>query len=138
MTRSNTVPILCQQREANLETPDELFGDYFELLRQFTQIVVFATAFPLGALLAALNNVLEVYSDTYKYLNNQKRVMPTRATRIGSWIFGFEILSILGIICNLGILVVERSGAQTPLASPDTTGELLFVFIAEHFLLGKQ
>ena len=49
---------------------DGTFGDYLEMFVQFGQVTIFATVFPLGALLALINNVVEQRGDFFKICTN--------------------------------------------------------------------
>lgn len=113
-----------------------VFGDYFELVRQFSQISLFAAAFPLGALLAALNNFIEIYTDSYKLINMTRRSSPRRALNIGAWIRAFEFLSIMSIMTNLGIITVTAKYADAVVGKGITqTEEYFWMIVIEHLLL---
>jgi hypothetical protein len=45
---------------------DGTFGDYLEMFVQFGQVTIFAAVFPLGSLLALVNNVVEQRGDFFK------------------------------------------------------------------------
>ena len=53
------------------------------LVVQFGFITMFACAFPIGPLLALLNNILEIRSDAWKFTALLRRPVAERAKNIG-------------------------------------------------------
>lgn len=122
--------------QLDMEPYEGVFGDYFELVRQFSQISLFAAAFPLGALLATANNFIEVYTDTYKLVHMTRRSSPRRALNIGAWIRAFEFLSIVSIMTNLGIITVTAKYADAVVGKGiSKTEEYFWMIVIEHLLL---
>lgn len=122
--------------QLDMEQYDGVFDDYFELVRQFSQISLFAAAFPLGALVAALNNFIEVYADTYKLVHRSRRASPQRALNIGAWIRAFEFLGIVSIITNLGIMTVTANIADKVVGSQSSkTDEYFWMVVVEHVMV---
>jgi anoctamin-10 len=122
--------------QLELEKYDGVFADYFELVRQFSQITLFAAAFPLGALLALLNNFTEIYSDMYKLVHVTRRASPRRAIDIGAWIRAFEFISIMSILTNLGIITVTAGYAHAVVGKGITRiEEYGWMVVIEHGLL---
>jgi anoctamin-10 len=122
--------------QLEMEEDDGVFGDYFELVRQFSQISLFAAAFPLGALLALLNNLMEVYSDMYKMVNMTRRTSPKRALNIGAWLHAFEFISIMSVMTNLGIITVTAGYADVVVGKGiSKTQEYFWMIVIEHLLL---
>lgn len=121
--------------QLEMEPYEGVFEDYFELVRQFSQITLFAAAFPLGAALAALNNCMEIKADTYKLVHMTRRATPRRALNIGAWIRAFEFLSITSIMTNLGIITVTASYARAVVGSVSADEELFWILVIEHILL---
>jgi Calcium-activated chloride channel len=125
--------------QLELEPYDDVFSDYFELVRQFSQITLFAAAFPLGALLALLNNFVEIYSDLYKLVNTRRRASPRRALNIGGWIRAFECISVISIITNLGIITVTANFADSVIGRGSSkTEEYFWMVVIEHALLASR
>lgn len=52
---------------------------------QFGYVVLFSSAFPLAALCALLNNVIEIRSDAFKLCTNLRRPFGERVENIGTW-----------------------------------------------------
>lgn len=122
--------------QLEMEESEGVFGDYLELVRQFSQVSLFACAFPLGALLAFLNNLAEVYADTYKMVHMTRRPTPRRAVNIGAWIQAFEFISIMSILTNLGIITVTAGYADVVVGKGmPKQQEYLWMVAIEHLLL---
>ncbi|OSX68804.1 hypothetical protein BU14_2223s0001, partial [Porphyra umbilicalis] len=118
-------------------SPDEgVFGDYFELVRQFSYISLFASAFPVGATVAALNNLGELYADTFKLCRLTRRPSPARALTIGAWMRAFEFISVASIATNLAIIAVTRDAASSVVGGGRSKTEEYFAMVlVEHLLL---
>lgn len=121
--------------QLEMEAYDGVFDDYFELVRQFSQITLFAAAFPLGSMLAVLNNCIEVKADTYKLVHMTRRAVPRRALNIGAWIRAFEFISMSSIMTNLGIITVTASYAKSVVGAVAQEEELFWMLVIEHILL---
>ena len=52
---------------------------------QFGYVVLFSSAFPLAALCALLNNIIEIRSDAFKLCTNLRRPFGERVENIGTW-----------------------------------------------------
>ena len=63
----------------------DTFEDYLEMFIQFGYVVLFSSAFPLAALCALLNNVIEIRSDAFKLCTNLRRPFGERVENIGTW-----------------------------------------------------
>lgn len=122
--------------QLEMEPYDGVFDDYFELVRQFSQISLFAAAFPFGALLATLNNFIEIFSDSYKLVNMTRRASPTRALDIGAWAKAFDFISVMSVLTNLGIMTVTARHAKHVVGQGlSQTEEYFWMVVIEHLLL---
>ena len=63
----------------------DTFDDYLEMVMQYGLTVFFAPAFPLAALFALINNMVEIRSDAFKMCYLYQRPFGQRASTIGSW-----------------------------------------------------
>ena len=63
----------------------DTFGDYQEMLVQFGYVVLFSSAFPLAALCALINNIMEIRSDAFKLCSGLQRPFGQRVESIGQW-----------------------------------------------------
>ena len=61
------------------------FEDYLEMFIQFGYVTLFSSAYPLAALCALLNNVMEVRGDAFKLCFVHQRPFVQRAAGIGTW-----------------------------------------------------
>ena len=61
----------------------------------------FSSAFPLAALFAFLNNLIEIRRDAQKYTKYHKRPVPRRVKSIGIWQPIFTFMAILSILTNV-------------------------------------
>lgn len=83
---------------------ENVFQDYNELSTQFGFLSLFSAAFPVAPVLALLNNYVEVRSDGFKLLLSFRRPWPVGAEDIGSWYTIFDIIGVLSIFSNAGII----------------------------------
>ncbi|CAJ0960317.1 unnamed protein product, partial [Mesorhabditis belari] len=65
--------------------PHFLCYEYAELVMQFSVLVLFAPAFPLAALFALMNNLIEIRADAFKFLRLKQRPVPDEVDSIGIW-----------------------------------------------------
>ena len=91
---------------------------------------LFAAAFPLCALLALANNLLEVRVDAIKLCLFLRRPEATQAADIGSW------ETIMSYMCNVAVLTNAALVffTSTSFSEFDMTQKLLFFFAAQHVL----
>ena len=91
---------------------------------------LFAAAFPLCALLALANNLLEVRVDAIKLCLFLRRPEATQAADMGSW------EKIMGYMCNVAVLTNAALVFFTSTSFSDfnMTEKLLFFFAAQHVL----
>ncbi|XP_075239667.1 anoctamin-7-like isoform X2 [Convolutriloba macropyga] len=92
------------ERDYLLAPNTGLSGEYLEMMVQFGFITMFACAFPIGAILALANNVLEIRSDAWKFTALLRRPVPKRANDIGIWFEMLFVLSRLAVISNAYVI----------------------------------
>lgn len=63
----------------------DTFQDYQEMFIQFGYVVLFSSAFPLAALCALINNIIEIRSDAFKLCTGLQRPFGQRVESIGEW-----------------------------------------------------
>lgn len=63
----------------------DTFQDYQEMFVQFGYVVLFSSAFPLAAMCALLNNIIEIRSDAFKLCTGLQRPFGIRVESIGQW-----------------------------------------------------
>lgn len=59
--------------------------DYQEMFIQFGYVVLFSSAFPLAAMCALVNNIIEIRSDALKLCTGLQRPFGQRVENIGQW-----------------------------------------------------
>ena len=64
---------------------EDTFEDYLEMFIQFGYVTLFSSAFPLAALCAILNNIIEIRSDAFKLCMTFQRPFGQRVNSIGTW-----------------------------------------------------
>ncbi|KAL3281714.1 hypothetical protein HHI36_004918 [Cryptolaemus montrouzieri] len=123
--------------EANMDVYEETFDDYLELFVQFGYVFLFSSVYPMAAVWALINNVIEIRADAFKLCQICQRPMSRRVKDIGAWQRAFEILGALSIVTNCGILYLTPSIRQGGSHLSQTEWLLLFVLL-EHVLLGVR
>ena len=61
------------------------FDDYLELLLQFGYVFLFSAVYPLAAVWALFNNIIEIRSDAFKISRVCQRPFGQAAEDIGTW-----------------------------------------------------
>lgn len=74
---------------------DGTFSEHLEVFIQFGYVVMFSSAFPLAALCALLNNLIEIRSDAFKLCYVFQRPFGQRIKDIGMWQVSIQILAII-------------------------------------------
>lgn len=124
--------------EETMQTYDSTYDDMLEMTMQFGYVAMFSSAFPLAALCAILNNIVEIRSDAFKISNTCQRPRSYRAAGIGIWYWILEGLSIIAVITNCAIIgyTSEVFNDPTRPSTDDGDAQLLFVFVLlEHAIL---
>jgi len=124
--------------EDTMQVYESTYDDMLEMAMQFGYVAMFSSAFPLAALCAFLNNVVEIRSDAFKISNTCQRPRAYRAAGIGIWYWILESLSIIAVITNCAIIGYTSEVFNGPSRHADDDGDaqLLFVFVLlEHGIL---
>jgi len=118
-------------------------SDYNELMLQYGFVVLFAPAFPLGAMMAWCNNLLRVRMDGYKICTLHRRPLYSCAEDIGSWMQVLQALSAMAILSNSVIIAyscpslsdhkVFRIFGETH--DEKLLARLVICLVCEHFML---
>eukprot|EP00741_Cyanophora_paradoxa_P025082 tig00000342_g24210.t1 len=93
------------ESERYLEPFGGVLDDFNEIMIQFGQVTLFASAFPLAALLALLNNLVEIRSDAYKLIHGSQRPTPGTAKDIGSWMGVMQAVSSIAVVTNAAMVI---------------------------------
>ena len=112
------------QEDYLLKEYDDTFEDYIEMLLQYGQITLFASVFPLGGMLAFINNLIEIRGDSYKMLFEMNLMLPYddrilltgRSSKhyhaINLWVKAFTFLSLISTISNVLLLSCDDNPLQ--------------------------
>lgn len=87
---------LHEHESLSQEFPGTFF-EYIELVMQYGYVVMFGAFWPLAAVFALGNNMVEVRSDAFKILTSYRRPLPVEARGMGAWLPVMEIFSYIGV-----------------------------------------
>uniref|UniRef100_T1IMB0 furin n=1 Tax=Strigamia maritima TaxID=126957 RepID=T1IMB0_STRMM len=120
--------------ESSLYPYDGTFEDYLEMFIQFGYVILFSSAFPLAALCALLNNVIEIRSDAFKLCCIFQRPFGQHVKGIGTWQEAMEAMCVIAVIVNCAL--IGMSG-QVHRMFPDqsTNGTIILIVVLEHITL---
>ena len=125
--------------ESLLNQYDSTYEDYLEMFIQFGYVVLFASTFPIGALCAFLNNIIEIRSDAFKLCVTCRRPFAgERVKDIGHWLQAINVLVYLSILVNCALLV--KSGVIKRIFHDylNDTEVLLVGILIEHLLIALK
>lgn len=77
--------IVDARKEGEMDEYEGTFDDYLEMFIQFGYVVLFSSVYPISALWAVLNNILEVRADAFKLCKVYQRPMSRKVKDIGAW-----------------------------------------------------
>lgn len=128
-------PQLTQaELESCMKKYEDTFQDYQEMFVQFGYVVLFSSAFPLAALCALVNNLIEIRSDAFKLCTGLQRPFGRRVESIGQWQKVMEAMGVLAIVVNC-YLIGQCGQLQRlfPWLSPEAA--IVSVVVLEHLAL---
>lgn len=123
--------------EGEMEEYEGTYDDYLELFIQFGYVFLFSSVYPIAAVWAVLNNILEIRADAFKLCRIFQRPMNRRVKDIGAWQRCFEILTAMSIMTNCGLLCISPQMRNIAPNVGQVEWVLIFVFL-EHFLIGVR
>ncbi|KAK3237448.1 hypothetical protein CYMTET_52480 [Cymbomonas tetramitiformis] len=94
---------VTQALEDSKKDKYEQFDDFLEMVIEFGYVTMFASAFPLGAALSLVYNVVEMKSDAIKLSWACQRPPSMRAANIGTWQTVLSTMTVLAAITNVMI-----------------------------------
>ncbi|XP_053629795.2 anoctamin-10 isoform X2 [Cherax quadricarinatus] len=123
--------------ECNMSRYEGTFEDYLEMFIQFGYVTLFSSAFPLAAMCAFLNNLIEIRSDAFKLCCVFQRPFGNRAQSIGVWQDAMELMGVLGIMVNC--MLIGLSG-QVHRMFPEmsTAHTILLIIVLEHAMIALK
>ncbi|GFO46290.1 anoctamin [Plakobranchus ocellatus] len=133
--QDESIPILTQAEvESEMKKYDGTLEDYLEMVIQFGYVTLFSSAFPLAALCALVNNVIEIRSDAFKLCITHQRPFGQQVESIGIWQDVLMVMSVLAVTVNCAL--ISTSGLVARFFPDLTTGVYCIIFIAvEHLLI---
>ncbi|RWS27221.1 anoctamin-8-like protein [Leptotrombidium deliense] len=124
--------------ESSLYCYESTFEDYLELYIQFGYVTLFSSAFPLAAICALLNNVIEVRSDAFKLCVTYQRPFCTHSVqKINIWGKLFNYMVYISIVVNCAL--IGKSGQLSrifPLS--DDVHICIACVILEHIMIAVK
>ncbi|VDM81174.1 unnamed protein product [Strongylus vulgaris] len=116
---------------------DRPLDDYLEMFIQFGYVLLFSPAFPLAALCAVVNNVIEIRVDAFKLCNTVQRPFGRQVKSIGAWQKAMELLGVVGVMVNCAL--IGQSGLVQRIW-PDLSwgGQVLIIVVLEHIILASK
>ena len=130
-------PLGPLEAEAKLEAFVGVGKRYSTVTLQLGYVILFAPAFPLGALVCYLSSLLRLRSDGYMLLRNTRRLRYAGAEDIGSWRTVLLTVTMLGVVTNVGMVGLTMPQLQ-PLLPTAPEARLLLLVVVEHALLVAQ
>ncbi|XP_059847382.1 anoctamin-8 [Hypanus sabinus] len=125
-------PLTQGEIESLMQKYEDTFQDYQEMFIQFGYVVLFSSAFPLAAMCALINNVIEIRSDAFKLCTGSQRPFGQRVDSIGQWQNVMEAMGVLAIIVNC-YLIGQCGQLQRLFPSLSSEMAIVLVVILEHF-----
>ncbi|XP_030059501.1 anoctamin-10 isoform X2 [Microcaecilia unicolor] len=113
-----------------------LFDDYMELFVQFGYASLFSCVYPLTAALLVVNNITEIWTDSFKLCRLFQKPFPCPAANIGVWQVAFEVLGIFAVGTNCFIITISpevKEFCQDFGMTPEQS--LLYAIGLEHILV---
>ncbi|XP_035490825.2 anoctamin-8 isoform X1 [Scophthalmus maximus] len=131
---SKTVTLTQAEIESCMQTYEDTLQDYQEMFIQFGYVVLFSSAFPLAAMCALINNIIEIRSDALKLCTGLQRPFGRRVENIGQWQTAMEAMGLIAIIVNC-YLIGQCGQLQRlfPWLSPEMT--IISIVLLEHFAI---
>ena len=87
----------------------EVFEDWSQMAVHYSLLVCFAPVFPMGAVLAFLNIIVEIWTDSFKLLRVCQRVVPSDkdAILVNCFTSIFDFMSVFAVMTNLYQLHID-------------------------------
>ncbi|XP_075681629.1 anoctamin-8 isoform X2 [Rhinoderma darwinii] len=129
-----TTKLTQAEVESCMKKYEDTFQDYQEMFVQFGYVVLFSSAFPLAAVCALVNNIIEIRSDAFKLCSGLQRPFGRRVDGIGQWQNVMEAMGVIAIIVNC-YLIGQCGQLQRliPWLGPESA--IIFIVVLEHFAL---
>ena len=113
----------------------DTFSDYTSMVIQLGFVLLFAAVFPLAPLIAFLNNIILIRLNAVKLCYIKQRPIAQKASGIGVWEDVLQIMSVVGILTNCGLIGLTSMQVHEHLQSLSDTGLAISLFALEHGIL---
>uniref|UniRef100_A0A8D8YM26 Anoctamin n=2 Tax=Cacopsylla melanoneura TaxID=428564 RepID=A0A8D8YM26_9HEMI len=120
--------------EGSLIKYEGTFADHLEMFIQLGYVVLFSCAFPLAALCALLNNLIEIRSDAFKLSFIFQRPIGERIPNIGMWQNAMEVMSLVSVLVNCGLIGLSGQ-VHRMFPEMSRTQTILLIVALEHIML---
>ncbi|CAJ0930909.1 unnamed protein product, partial [Mesorhabditis belari] len=131
------VQVTQAELESLMSVYERPLDDYLEMFIQFGYVLLFSPAFPLAAVCALVNNLIEIRVDAFKLCNTVQRPFGRRVRDIGAWQYSMQLLGTLGVMVNCALIgqsgLVQRIWPELSWAS-----QIVIVVVLEHVMLGVR
>jgi len=124
-----------EEKQNNLSSYEGVLDDYSAMVVQFGYVTLFASAFPAGAMLALINNLVSIRTDGIKLLELTRRPDRQQAEDIGRWADMLEVLSYISVFTNVLLIGFTSDGVAYYIQSDSLYSRLWVVIILEHGLV---
>ncbi|CAC5414383.1 ANO8 [Mytilus coruscus] len=123
--------------ESEMKKYEDTLEDHLEMLIQFGYVTLFSSAFPLAALCALLNNIIEIRSDAFKLCMHHQRPFGKSVESIGTWQDALELMGIIAVGVNCALIGVSgQIGRLLPVTELSTT--IIIIVVLEHVILALK
>jgi hypothetical protein len=127
------------ERQAALAESNGVVDEYAEMVLQIGYISIFASAFPLGAVLALINNLVEIRTDANKFLKLNRRPHWEGARDIGAWYPLIQFIGLVSVVTNAAIVAFVSTQLEDEYFSEGSTitegNRWVVAVLAEHVVL---
>uniref|UniRef100_A0A1B6E559 Anoctamin n=1 Tax=Clastoptera arizonana TaxID=38151 RepID=A0A1B6E559_9HEMI len=120
--------------ESSLFKYDGTFADHLEMFIQLGYVVLFSSAFPLAALCALINNLVEMRSDAFKLCFIFQRPFGQRVPNIGTWQNAMDVMGLIAVLVNCALIGLSGQ-VHRMFPEMSTTQTILLIVALEHVML---
>ncbi|XP_060072109.1 anoctamin-8-like isoform X2 [Ylistrum balloti] len=138
VTGQHRKPSLTQAEvESTMNKYEDTFEDFLEMFIQFGYVTLFSSAFPLAALCALMNNIMEIRSDAFKLCMNHQRPFGQQVENIGTWQDALELMGFIAVIVNCALIGI--SGQVTRMVPSSSVVSIIIIIVTlEHIILALK
>ncbi|KAJ4448145.1 hypothetical protein ANN_10158, partial [Periplaneta americana] len=120
--------------ESSLFKYDGTFADHLEMFIQLGYVVLFSSAFPMAAVCALINNLIEIRSDAFKLCFTFQRPFGQRVSNIGTWQNAMEVMCLIAVLVNCALIGLSGQ-VHRMFPEMSTTQNILLIVALEHIML---